>query len=83
MSEINADDNDCRWIDFEGLIIGETDKAVRFAAPSLGMKPFWLPKAFVKRIWYADDTGSREIRKGKAVKQLEMPWWKAKEMKLV
>jgi len=83
MSEINADDNDVRWFDFQALIIGESDKAIRLAAPEHGLKPFWLPKSQVERLWYADDTGSREIRKGKQIVQIELPWWLAKENGIV
>lgn len=83
MSEINADDNDRQFIKFAGLILRQTDKAVQFAGVAGGMKPFWIPKSQLERIWYADGTGSREIRPGKAVTEIEIPWWLAKENGIV
>lgn len=81
MTEINVDDNDRQFIPFSGLILRETDKAVQFAGERIkgGMTPFWLPKSQLGRIWYAGDEGAREIRIGKAVKEIEIPFWLAKE----
>lgn len=71
MSEINADDNDRQFRGFKGLILRQTDKAVQFAGAEGGMKPFWVPRSQLGRIWYADGGDSYESMAEKAFHVLD------------
>lgn len=57
------------WVEFEGLLIGDTDKAARFAGPRVAnaMAPFEIPKRCLRRIMYADGTWSKSVRSGAPV----------------
>lgn len=80
---MSRDPKDFHWCDFDGLIAKATERAVCFAGPTGGMAPFWIPRSQLGRLWYADGSGSLEVRVGKAVTQIELPRWLAKERGLM
>jgi len=77
---IDSERRERDFVEYEGVIVAETERAIGIATGVASELEYWIPKSLIGRITYADGGDARDIRKGEAIEALELDMWFAEKL---
>lgn len=73
------DSGDFIWVEYDGVIGRESERAIGLKTPRAQSIELWLPKASVQKITYVAGGDSAAVHLGRAITALRIPRWLAKK----